>query len=327
MRCQDCKTCLSAIKKGHFECLKTFNYKKSKNALKTASRHKQREIYNFLKKAGCPRSFEDEIHSCVDHDWVDEFYSFFEDVEWSSLDRETKMNIVRHLGYASVRHNDINLFRNVVKHLPSSLRIAFDDVVDLNSLFEETIKSEHVQKIELIYNDFRHRFRDWYPRHFEYAISTGNINTLKKVIEMWKGRSTGLTGVENTVKLATIKNNRLDMLKMLDREINGYPEDMMHQLRRTRGHSTEARRQMTAYVWEEIRCAERRGTTTIAERARERERIEQRQATAVPVAPVEERVTNLHKALAVIEDCGLPEGKYLELCNLLMDIHRRGVRA
>jgi len=324
MRCQYCKTCLSAIKEGHLECLKTFNYKKSKNAMETAARHKQREIYNFLKEAGCPRSFVGEIYPCAQNGWNSEFYSFFSDIE--TLDHETRMSVIRHLGYASVRHNDITLLRQVIMHIPTSFIIAFVDVVDLNSLFEETIKSEHVQKIELIYNDFRHRFRDWYPRHFEYAISTGNINTLKKVIEMWKGRSTGLTGVENTIKLATIKNNRLDMLKMLDREINGYPEDMMHQLRRTRGYSTEARRQMTAYVWEEIRCAERRGTTTIAERARERERIEQRQATAVPVAPVEERVTNLHKALAVIEDCGLPEGKYLELCNLLMDVHRRGVR-
>jgi len=38
-------------------------------------------------------------------------------------------------------------------------------------------------------------------------------------------------------------------------------------------------------------------------------------------------VTNLQKALAVIEDCDIPEGKYLELCNLLMDVHKRGVRA
>ena len=56
-------------------------------------------------------------------------------------------------------------------------------------------------------------------------------------------------------------------------------------------------------------------------------RIQQRQATAAPVEDKTERVTNLQKALAVIEDCDLPEGKYLELCNLLMDVHRRGVRA
>ena len=227
MRCQDCKTCLSAIKKGHLECLKTFNYKKSKNALKTASCHKQREIYNFLKKAGCPRSFEDEIHSCVDHDWTDEFYSFF-DVE--TLDYETKMNVVRHLGYASVRHDDINLFRNVVKHLPSSLRDAFVDVVHLNSLFEKTIKSEHVQKIELIYRFFG-RSQDWSPSHFEYAIATGNINTLMWVIYMWKDSPVHIRSAGNQMKLATIKNNRLDMLKMLDRSINGYPEDMIHQMR------------------------------------------------------------------------------------------------
>jgi hypothetical protein len=52
------------------------------------------------------------------------------------------------------------------------------------------------------------------------------------------------------------------------------------------------------------------------------ERIRER---AAQVEVNEERVTNLQKALAVIEECDLPDGKYLELCNLLMDVHRRGV--
>jgi hypothetical protein len=54
------------------------------------------------------------------------------------------------------------------------------------------------------------------------------------------------------------------------------------------------------------------------------ERIQER---AAQVEVNEERVTNLHKALTIIEDCDLPEGKYLELCNLLMDVHKRGVVA
>jgi hypothetical protein len=51
------------------------------------------------------------------------------------------------------------------------------------------------------------------------------------------------------------------------------------------------------------------------------------QERAAPVEVNEERVTNLQKALAVIEECDIPEGKYLELCNLLMDVHKRGVVA
>jgi hypothetical protein len=54
------------------------------------------------------------------------------------------------------------------------------------------------------------------------------------------------------------------------------------------------------------------------------ERIQER---AAQVEVNEERVTNLQKALAVIEECDIPEGKYLELCNLLMDVHKRGVVA
>ena len=47
----------------------------------------------------------------------------------------------------------------------------------------------------------------------------------------------------------------------------------------------------------------------------------------VPTPIVEKEATNLQKALAVIEDCDIPEGKYLELCRLLLDVHRRGVTA
>jgi hypothetical protein len=141
------------------------------------------------------------------------------------------MNVVRHLGYASASHNDAKWFTNVVKYLPCSLRDAFADVVHLNRLFEKTIKSEHVQKIELIYRFFGHKYKDWSLSHFEYAIATGNINTLMWVIYMWKDSPVSIRSAGNQMKLATIKNNRLDMLKMLDRSINGYPEDMIHQMR------------------------------------------------------------------------------------------------
>ena len=71
MRCQDCKTCLSAIKKGHIACMKTFNYKKSK-VIEAAATHQQRNIYNFLKTFGCPRSLDVEIELCAKNQWLDE---------------------------------------------------------------------------------------------------------------------------------------------------------------------------------------------------------------------------------------------------------------
>ena len=45
----------------------------------------------------------------------------------------------------------------------------------------------------------------------------------------------------------------------------------------------------------------------------------------VPTPIVEKEATNLQKALAVIEECDIPEGKYLEICKWLLDVHRRGV--
>ena len=162
----------------------------------------------------------------------------------------------------------------------------------------------------------------------------------------------------NLMKLATIKDNRLDMLQYLDRFIPGYPDDMLPQMRTMRGKNTQARRDMITYVVAERHRVlreqniERAANLAAGIVERERERIErnrrlaERDATlergriyneamvergrrmeqAQP-APVVEKVTNLHKALALIEECEIPEGKYLELCNLLMDVHKRGVRA
>ena len=144
------------------------------------------------------------------------------------------------------------------------------------------------------------------------------------------------------------------MLQYLDRFISGYPDDMLYQLRTIRGKNSQALREMINYVAAERNHRLREQTTRLAAAIAERERFRiernrrlvERDATlergriyneamvergrhmeqAQP-APVAEKVTNLQKALAVIEECEIPEGKYLELCNLLMDVHRRGVRA
>jgi hypothetical protein len=287
--------------------------------METAARHKQRDIYNFLKRAGCPRSFVGEIHSCADNGWNEEFYSFF---NFETPDYETKMKLIRELGYAATKCSDPGMLRNVISYFPSTLRDAFANIDDMHNVIEKTIKSEHVEKIELIYNTFCHKYRDWSPSDFEYAIATGNMNTLKCVIEMWKDSPNGLRGVENRVKLATIRHSRYDMLHYLDRFIPGYPDDMLRQLRTVRGTNNPVRRDMCTYVIAERHRVlreqniERNARLTAA----------QAPAPAPAPAPVAERVTNLHKALAIIEDCEIPEGKYLELCNLLMDVHRRGVQ-
>ncbi len=326
MRCSTCKNCLSAINKGHFECLKTFNYKKSKNAVETAARGNKRDIYNFLKGAGCPRSFVDEIHSCADYGWNEEFYSFF---NFETPDYETKLRVIREMTHTAVIYGDITMLRSVLFHYPSTVREAFDDIEKMYRIIKEVIKSEHVQKIELIYNTFRYRSQDWSPSDFEDAIATGNMNTLKCVIEMWKDSPNGLRGVENRIKLATIKDSRYNMLHYLDRFIPGYPDDMLRQLRTMRGKNTPARRDMIRYVLAEQGGVDReRAIERNAERRRTLFNIEANiilERQAAPVVPPKERVTNLHKALAVIEECNIPEGKYLELCNLLMDVHRRGV--
>ena len=330
MRCEHCKTCLSAIKKGHIECMKTFDYQKSKKVIEAAATHQQRNIYNFLKTYGGPRSIEVEIELCAKNQWLDEYYSFFRsDLRYVAIGgtREDKLRIFRQMIHSAIKYGDMCMVRSALGYYPSTVRDAFANIGDMHKIIEETIKTEHVQKIELIYNTFCHKYRDWSPCDFEDAIATGNMNTLKCVIEAWRESPGGFSGAGVQVKLATIKHNRLDMLQYLDRFISGYPDDMLRQMRTMRGHSTQARREMKTYVREEQRRARRGSTASLAAGIVERERIERRQATAAPMAPAQEKATNLQRALAIIEECDIQEGKYLELCNLLMDVHRRGVRA
>ncbi len=308
--------------------MKTFNYKKSK-VIEAAATHQQRNIYNFLKTYGCPRSLEVEIELCAKNNWLDEYYSFFRSSRYVAIggSYEDKLRIIRHMMYAAIKYGDMCMMHSVCSYGTSTFREAFAEMGDMEIAITNAIKSTDPEKIECVYQMFWNRSEDWSPGDFKDAVLTGNINVLAKVIEMWKLSSHGLRGVENWMKLDTITNSRIDMLKMLDREFSGYPEDMMHQLRRWRGYSTRARREMIAYVRREQLRADRGAirVPSLANLERERERIEQRQAAAAPVAPVQEKVTNLQKALAIIEDCGIQEGKYLELCNILMDVHRRGV--
>ena len=326
MRCPNCKTCLSAIKKGHIACMKTFNYKKSK-VIEAAATHQQRNIYNFLKVYGCPRSLEVEIELCAKNNWLDEYYSFFRSSRYVAIggSYEDKLCIIRHMMYAAIKYGDMCMMHSVCSYGTSTFREAFAEMGDMEIAITNAIKSTDPETIECVYQMFWNRSEDWSLGDFKDAIITGNADVLAKVIEMWKLSSHGFAGVTNIMKLDTITNSRIDMLKMLDREFNGYPEHMIHQLKTWRGHSTRARREMIAYVREEQRRARRRSTASLAAGIVERERIEQRQATAAPVAPVQEKITNLQKALAIIEDCDIQEGKYLELCNILMDVHRRGV--
>jgi len=191
------------------------------------------------------------------------------------------------------------------------------------------VKSKNKDIIKEVYGWFQNRSAHWNTWDFDYAIETGDTSVLFQVIELWRDCPDGLRGVGNQMKLATIGKSRLDMLKLLDEFLPNkvYPDDMMRQINYSRGQSTRARRKMASYVSQKMLELERTHTNQAEERRVERERIEQRQATAEPVAPPQERPTNLQKVLSLIEDCEIQEGKYLEICNLLMDVQRRGVRA
>ena len=101
-----------------------------------------------------------------------------------------------------------------------------------------------------------------------------------------------------------IKYNKLDELTLIHTECPEWPATFLDDCETGRGTGTRAWRRMNLKNWALNHGLEER----------------------VNAAPTQEQNTNLQKALSVIEECDIPEGKYLELCNLLMDVHRRGVR-
>ncbi len=365
MRCPDCKTCLTAIKKGHAECVMSFDYRKCKNALIEAAKAKQLGVYNALKERhwipNLNPSLIDDWDTLGTHlilnNWYDQYHEMYRPIIQgdgrgpSGIEPRRKQH-VRNVVKACVKANDLQTLRKYVyarsvvgnDWTPSYFYVAHhgyqvpgprimdsyaseDDMMDVMGL---AVKSKNKDIIKEVYGWFQNRSTHWNTWDFDYAIETGDTSVLFQVIELWRNCPDGLRGVGNQMKLATIAKSRLDMLKLLDEFLPNkeYPENMMREINYSRGKSTRDRRKMASYVSQKMLEVER---TQFIDQARERrveqERIEQRQATAAPVAPAQERPTNLQKALSLIEDCEIQEGKYLEICNLLMDVHRRGVRA
>ncbi len=355
MRCQDCKTCLSAIRKGHAEGVMSFDYRKCKNALIEAAKAKQLHVYNALKEIHWIPDLNPSLSDwdtlgtqLILNNWYDQYHEMYRPIieeRPSGIEPRRKQH-VRNVVSACIKANDLQTLnkyvyaRSVVgndwtrtdqnasvRYTVPGPRImdSYASEDDMMNAMELAVKSKNKDMIKEVYGWFQNRSAHWNTWDFDYAIETGDISVLFQVIELWRNCPDGMRGVGIQMKLATIAKSRLDMLKLLDEFLpnKAYPDDMMRQINYSRGQSTRARRKMASYVSQKMLEV---GHNQAEERRIERERIEQRQATAAPVAPPQERPTNLQKALSLIEDCEIQEGKYLEICNLLMDVHRRGVR-
>ena len=368
MRCSTCKTCLSAVKNGHTECALTF---KSKKVLSYASHCHQKEMYTTLKANGCPRCFDDELINCAQNYWNDEVSSLLEEhdflptvknrainaalmaTNWFVVEklagrdyhawldampveeRRTTVKISVRYSIASGNVDIFDKFMTLLGHRLVDNVYADDD--DMCELITEVINSKDGGMITYVFGIFDHRSDYFDTAFFDDAIQTNQISVLRAVMLGFQSSQSGLRGITNEMKLATIRESRLDMLKYLDEYIPDYPPEMMRQMHLVRGKTTQARKEMIAYVRAQQHDARVRNETVRQQRiriAREREamieraqRDDEARRAMEQTAPAVEKITNLHKALAIIEDCDLPEGKYLELCNLLMDVHRHGVRA
>ncbi len=362
MRCQECKTCLSAIKKGHTECVMSFDYRKCKNALIEAAKAKQLGVYNALKEKHWIRSLSPSLINDWDtlgtqlilNNWYDQYHEMYRPIIQAippGIEPRRKQH-VRNVVSACIKANDLQTLRTYVYAcsvvgndwtptpfnvsdngytMPGSrIMDSYASEDDMMHTMGLAVKSKNKDIIKEVYGWFQNRSGHWNTWDFDYAIETGDISVLFQVIELWRNCPDGMRGVGIQMKLATIAKSRLDMLKLLDDFLPNkeYPENMMRQINYSRGQSTRARRKMASYVAQKmLELGHTHAINQAEERRIEQERIEQRQATAAPVAPAQERPTNLQKVLSLIEDCEIQEGKYLEICNLLMDVQRRGVRA
>ena len=360
MRCPNCKTCLTAIKKGHTECVMSFDYRKCKNALIEAAKAKQLHVYNALKEMHWIRNLNPSLIDDWDtlgthlilNNWYDQYYEMYRPIiqeRPSGIERRRKQH-VRNVVNACIKANDLPTLRTYVyacsvvgnDWTPTPFNVSDNGYTmpgsrimdlyasedDMMYTMELAVKSKNKDIIKEVYGWFQNRSTHWNTWDFDYAIETGDTSVLFQVIELWRNCQDGMRGVGIQMKLATIGKSRLDMLKLLDEFLPNkeYPENMMRQINYSRGKSTRDRRQMASYVSQKmLELGHTHAINQAEERRVERERIEQRQATAAPVAPPQERPTNLQKALGLIEECEIQEGKYLEICNLLMDVHRRGV--
>ena len=376
MRCQECKTCLSAIRKGHAECVMSFDYRKCKNALIEAAKAKQLGVYNALKRIHWVRSLNPSLSDDWDtlgtqlilNGWYDQYHEMYRPIieeRPSGMEPRRKQH-VRNVVNACVKANDLQTLRKYVyarsvvgnDWTPTPFNMSHNGYTvpgsrimdsyigenDMMQVMELAIMTKNNEMIKEVYGWFQNRSNHWNTCDFDYAVETGDISVLLQVIELWRNSEEGFRGIGVEMKLATIKESRLDMLKLLDdlfhfdqrgpiHSDSFYPMNMMRELTTSRGKSTPRRKKMISYVSQKLRTINRTYFEQTRERERrevenrriENERIEQRQATAAPVAPAQERPTNLQKALGLIEECEIQEGKYLEICNLLMDVHRRGV--
>jgi len=283
------------------------------------------------------------------NNWYNQYHEMYRPIiqeRPSGMEPRRKQH-VRNVVNACIKSNDLQTLRNYVyarsvvsnDWTPAHFYVAhygyqvpgpriMDSYIsedDMMYTMELAVKSKNKDIIKEVYGWFQNRSIHWNTWDFDYAIETGDISVLFQVIELWRNCPDGMRGVGIQMKLATIAKSRLDMLKLLDDFLPNkeYPENMVREMNYSRGKSTRDRRQMASYVSQKmLELGHTHAINQVEERRVEQERIEQRQATAAPVAPPQERPTNLQKALSLIEDCEIQEGKYLEICNLLMDVHR-----
>jgi len=124
MRCQDCKTCLSAIKKGHAECVMSFDYRKCKNALIEAAKAKQIGVYNALKEIHRVPSLNPSLiddwdtlgtHLILNH-WYDQYHEMYRPIIQErppGIEPRRKQH-VRNVVNACLKVGDLQTLRNYV---------------------------------------------------------------------------------------------------------------------------------------------------------------------------------------------------------------------
>ena len=212
MRCPNCKTCLTAIKKGHTECVMSFDYRKCKNALIEAAKAKQLHVYNALReKHWIPHlnpSLIDDWDTLGTHlilnNWYDQYHEMYRPIiqeRPSGMEPRRKQH-VRNVVNACIKANELPTLRTYVYassvvgndwtltpiHVSdngytvpgSRIMDSYASEDDMMHTMGLAVKSKNKDIIKEVYGWFQDRSAHWNTWDFDYAIETGDTSVLFK---------------------------------------------------------------------------------------------------------------------------------------------------
>jgi len=305
--CLSCKTTWSAAKKGHFECLKRCLSEKGWDPRTTqgAMENASREWLDVIIEMGAPRD-KKECHLAARWGWRDivvlyaHHLTLKEQLEVASTALLYKNFQVFELFENShfCAHEKYTLAKVAIRsgNVPSVKHL--ERIWDLNLKYNideinlQCIRSQSIEMFEYIMEHLKCRHWNSFEQMITSGIYTKDIRLLHRILEYTRAQD-GFQFVNPRIKNECFIMNSPDALELIHEYVQDWPQGFVEQGHRFRNN--DLRREM-------IRFALASGCVD---------------SLKVATAPEE-----LHALMGMIEDLEVPEGKYLEMCAIMKNLHK-----